>query len=110
MSLCLGYTRSRRILMRRFCLVLAVAIATFAPIGLAQQVGPYKVLKTAKVGGEGGFDYIYAHVAGRRLHIPRGGTRAIQATDTAPAVAAEPARITVFNLATHDPPGENPCP
>src|SRR5437667_11476321 len=108
MSLCLGYTRSRRILMRRFCLVLAVAIATFAPIGLAQQVGPYKVLKTAKVGGEGGFDYIYADVAARRLYIPRGGTRAIPATDTAPAVAAVPGRITVFNLDTLEPIGEIP--
>ena len=57
--------------MRQFCLVLAVAIATFAPIGLAQQAGPYKVLKTARVGGEGGWDYIYADVAGRRLYIPR---------------------------------------
>ena len=60
--------------MRNFCLVLAVAIATFAPIGLAQQGGPYKVLKTARVGGEGGWDYIYADVAGRRLYIPRRGT------------------------------------
>ena len=94
--------------MRRFCLVLAVAIATFAPIGLAQQVGPYKVLKTAKVGGEGGFDYIYADVAGRRLYIPRGGTRAIPATDTAPAVAAVPGRITVFSLDTLEPVGEIP--
>ena len=49
--------------MRQFCLVVAVAIATFAPIGLAQPAGPYKVLKTAKVGGEGGWDYIYADVA-----------------------------------------------
>ena len=62
--------------MRQFCLVLAVAIATFAPIRLAQPAGPYKVLKTARVGGEGGWDYIYADVAGRRLYIPRRGTPA----------------------------------
>ena len=61
--------------MRQFCLVLAVAIATFALIGLAQQAGPYKVLKTARVGGEGGWDYIYADAAGRRLYIPRRGRR-----------------------------------
>ena len=60
--------------MRRFCLVLTMAIATLAPIGLAQQAGPYKVLKTARVGGEGGWDYIYADVAGRRLYIPRRGS------------------------------------
>ena len=62
--------------MRRFCLTFAAGIAMVASIGLAQQAsttGPYKVLKTAEVGGEGGFDYVYADVAGRRLYIPRTG-------------------------------------
>src|SRR5271157_1029636 len=92
--------------MRQFCLALAVAIATFAPIGLAQQASPYKVLKTARVGGEGGWDYIYADAAGRRLYIPRGATRAVAATDTTPAVEAVPARLTIFNLDTLEPAGE----
>ena len=48
--------------MRRFSLVLAV-MATFAPSGFAQEAGPYKVLKKARVGGEGGWDYIYADAA-----------------------------------------------
>ena len=61
--------------MRRFCVFIAAAITAFAPVGLAQ-TGPYKVLKTAKVGGDGGFDYIYADVDARRLYIPRSGTRA----------------------------------
>src|SRR5579862_799431 len=43
------YLRSGRTRMRPSCLVLAGAIATFAPIGSAQQVAPYKVLKTARV-------------------------------------------------------------
>ena len=63
--------------MRRFCSILAAGIA-MALIGLAQQTstpGPYKVLKTAKVGGLGGFDYIYADDAGRRLYIPRGAVQ-----------------------------------
>jgi DNA-binding beta-propeller fold protein YncE len=88
--------------------MLAVAIATFAPIGSAQQVAPYKVLKTARVGGEGGWDYIYADAAGRRLYIPRGATREIPATDTKPAVPAIQARLTVFNLDTLEPAGEIP--
>ncbi|MGD1093172.1 MAG: hypothetical protein ABSB35_14420 [Bryobacteraceae bacterium] len=92
--------------MRRVCLVLAVSIATFAPIGVAQSAGPYKVLKTARVGGEGGWDYIYADAAGRRLYIPRGATREVAATDTTPAVAAVPARLTIFNLDTLEPVGE----
>src|SRR5437763_8556326 len=82
--------------MRRFCLVAATTIALIAFIGLAQQsstAGPYKVLKTAKVGGDGGFDYVYADDAGRRLYVPRTG--------------ANP-RITVFNLDTLEPAGEIP--
>jgi hypothetical protein len=62
--------------MQRSFLLFAVGTAMLTSIGLAQQAptaGPYKVLKTAKVGGEGGFDYIFADVAGRRLYIPRNG-------------------------------------
>jgi len=81
---------------QRSFLVFAVGIAMLSSVGLAQQSpsgGPYKVLKTAKVGGEGNFDYVYADVAGRRLYIPR--------TATNP-------RITVFNLDTLEPAGEIP--
>jgi DNA-binding beta-propeller fold protein YncE len=92
--------------MRVFCLVLAASVAVLAPIGLAQQDSPYKVLKTAKVGGEGGWDYIYADVAGRRLYIPRGATRAVAATATAPEVPAVGARLTMFDLDTLKPAGE----
>ena len=67
---------------------------------------PYKVLKAARVGGEGGTDYIYADVAGRRLYIPRGSQRAIAATDTSPAKEAVNGRITVFDLETLKPLGE----
>jgi DNA-binding beta-propeller fold protein YncE len=92
--------------MCQFCLVLAAAVAMFAPIGLAQKDGPYKVLKTARVGGEGGWDYIYADEAGRRLYIPRGATREVAATGTAPAVPAVQARLTIFDLDTLKPLGE----
>jgi DNA-binding beta-propeller fold protein YncE len=63
-------------------------------IALAQSTGPYKVVKTAKVGGDGGFDYIYADNDGRKLYIPR----------TQPGTP----RITVFNLDTLAPIGEIP--
>src|SRR5262249_13927677 len=101
-----GIYFSGRTLMRQLCLVLAVAIAVFAPTGLAQPAGPYKVLKTARVGGEGGWDYIYADTAGRRLYIPRGATRAVAATETAPAIPAVPARLTIFDLDTLERVGE----
>ena len=58
-----------------------------------ETTGPYKVLKTIKVGGVGGFDYVYADDVGRRLYIPRTGT---------------PPRITAYNLDTLEPAGEIP--
>lgn len=90
--------------------VLTCAITVGVAAGSAQTpaAGPYTVLKTAKVGGDGGFDYIFADEAGRRLYIPRGGTRAVPATATTPEVPAVPGRITVFNLDTLAPIGEIP--
>ncbi|MGA2715300.1 MAG: hypothetical protein ABSG41_19540, partial [Bryobacteraceae bacterium] len=77
--------------MRGFILgFVAVGIALIVSLGLAQQ-GPYQVLKTARVGGLGGFDYVYADVDGRRLYIAR----------TGPA-----SRMTVYNLDTLEPVGE----
>jgi DNA-binding beta-propeller fold protein YncE len=50
----------------------------------------------------GGFDYVYADVAGRRLYIPRGG---VAATTTAAALTG---RVTVFDLDTLASVGEIP--
>jgi DNA-binding beta-propeller fold protein YncE len=76
-------------------------LALVACIGFAQApaTGPYKVLKTAKTGGLGGFDYIYADVEGRRLYIPRG---AVQGDNPMPG------RVTVFDLDTQASVGEIP--
>ncbi len=71
--------------MRKCLVISAAALAAFAALGLAQDSGPYKILKTVKAGGVGGFDYVYADSAGRRLYIPRTGN---------------PARVTVLNLDT----------
>jgi DNA-binding beta-propeller fold protein YncE len=70
----------------------AAIVALFAAAQTAAP-GPYKVLKTARVGGSGGFDYVYADAAGRKLYVPRTGPTA---------------RITVFNLDTLEPTGEIP--
>lgn len=97
--------------MKHITLISALAVSTLASTLGAQQPsadGPYKVLKTTRVGGEGGSDYIYADVAGRRLYIPRGGSRAVPATDSTPAKPAVPGRITVFDLETIAPLGEIP--
>jgi DNA-binding beta-propeller fold protein YncE len=80
--------------MRRTPLILA-AIATILPFAgpslQAQTAAPYKVMSTTKVGGEGGFDYVYADVAARKLYIPRLGATG---------------KITVFDLDTLKPVGE----
>lgn len=77
--------------MRRVFLMLAAVVAMMPFSSLAQQAGPYKVLQTVKVGGEGGFDYVYADDVARKLYVPRLG----------PA-----GKITVFNLDTLKPAGE----
>ena len=79
--------------MRRFGVVLVAGIAVSTILGFAEApaAGPYKVLKTVKVGGAGGFDYVYADVEGRRLYVPRTGS---------------PGRVTVFNLETLESVGE----
>ncbi len=88
--------------MRRFCLAVGVLMTLADGAGWAQQApdaGPYKVLTTAKVGGLGGFDYIYADNVARRVYIPRGAVQ---------GAAPVPARVTVFNLDTLAPAGEIP--
>lgn len=96
--------------MRPELVLFAASIVACSPLALAQtmdhQDGPYKILKTARVGGEGGWDYIYADAAGRKLYIPRGAVKAAPATDTTPATPEVPARLTVFDLDTLKPAGE----
>ena len=84
--------------MRKLILIAAIVAMALSLVGVAQQSGPYKVLKTAKVGGEGGWDYIYADSAGRRLYIPRRGSQAAAATDNRPATQAIPTRLSIYNL------------
>jgi hypothetical protein len=59
----------------------------------------------ARVGGEGGTDYIHASTDGR-LYITRNAVRAVAATDSTPAREAVPGRVTVFDLTTLKPLGE----
>ncbi len=81
----------------------AAGLALFAASASAQQTpaaaqpptagGLYHVQKTTKVGGEGGFDYVYADADGRRLYVARSGPTP---------------RVTVFDLDTLAPAGEIP--
>src|SRR5215475_14482336 len=94
--------------MRRNAVLFTVMVALLTSAGLAFQAGtdgPYTIIKTARVGGEGGTDYIYADTVGRRLYITRGATQAQPATDTRPEVPAFEKRTTIFNLDTLEPAG-----
>jgi DNA-binding beta-propeller fold protein YncE len=80
--------------MFRLGLGVAITIVICTPTGWAQQTpaaGPYKALKTAKVGGDGGFDYVNVDAENRRLYIARTG---------------KTPRINVYNLDTLEPVGE----
>ena len=79
--------------MRPILAILALAAGMTATAAAAQASGPYKVLRTVKAGGDGGFDYVYADAAGRKLYVPRSG----------PAP-----RVTVFDLDTLAQVGELP--
>lgn len=88
-------TRLERLIV--LAILLSAAMAMLSSLGSAQSAataGPYKVLKTAKVGGEGGYDYILADSEARRLYIPRGGQTGGQ--------------VMVFNLDTLDSAGSIP--
>src|SRR5579885_3661116 len=51
--------------------LLAALLLVLPQPGLAEP--PYRILRTVTVGGDGGFDYIVADSAGRRLYIARSG-------------------------------------
>jgi len=71
-------------------LALGLAALALAGPGNAQN-GPWRIVSTVKAGGDGGFDYVYADAANRRLYIPRPGN---------------PARVSVFDLDTLNSVGE----
>jgi hypothetical protein len=72
----------------------ALTVALLASLGWTQEAsaeGPYKVLKTVKAGGDGGWDYVSADVEGRRLYFARTGPTP---------------RMMVYDLDTIEPVGE----
>src|SRR5215813_13028435 len=101
--------RAGRPHMLRLAFTLVLAIGLSVAITSAQQpstTGPYKVLKTARVGGEGNWDYIYADVAGRRLYIPRRAPAVPAGTEGPAPTSTVRTRLSIFNLDTLEPAGE----
>lgn len=63
------------------------------------QSGAYRLLKTEKVGGEGGFDYVYADADGRSLYIPRGNRVTVYDLDTLKSLGEIPKTERVHGVA-----------
>ena len=83
--------------MRRSYQLIAAGIVMFSPSAwapAAPAAEPYKIINSAKVGGEGGFDFVVADSDGRRLYIPRS--------------AGANSRVTVYDLDTLKSVGEIP--
>lgn len=62
---------------RFFARIAIASLVALLPLAaassLSAQEGPYKILNTVKVGGEGGFDYVTADPANRTLYVARSG-------------------------------------
>ncbi len=58
-------------MLSKLLLFAAVATIPLLPLAVQAQDGPYKVLQTVKVGGEGNFDYVTADSVGRNLYVAR---------------------------------------
>ena len=84
-------------LKRTIASYLVVATACSGASALAQQIpsnaGPYRVLKTVKVGGDGGFDWPFVDSDSGKLYIPRTGNTP---------------RISIYELSTLKPAREIP--
>jgi DNA-binding beta-propeller fold protein YncE len=82
--------------------ILTLASGAIAPMAAAAEA--YKVVNSAKVGGAGGFDYVFADVDGRRLYIPRSGAMSSRVTvfdlDTLKSVGVVPNTNGVHGVAT----------
>jgi DNA-binding beta-propeller fold protein YncE len=92
--------------MGRIAAIAAALILATVGVDTARQApaaGPYRVLKTARVAGEGSWDYIYADVAARRLYIPRHPS---SADLTKPGPPIIPTRLAIYDLDTLEPVGE----
>src|SRR5215470_4396745 len=77
----------------RPAMIVCVFLFAIASLARSEDSSSCKVLKSTRVGGEGGFDYLSADVEARRLYVPRSGPEG---------------RLTVWDLDTLAPVGEIP--
>jgi len=71
--------------------------------------GPYKLLRSQKVGGEGPFDYVYADSDGRKLYVPRGDRVSVFDLDTLKPLAEIPGAAGARGVAVDPASGHGFC-
>ena len=59
--------------MNRATFVRSAALCALLPLAAMPALAQYKILRTQKVGGEGGFDYVTADSSSRTLYVARSG-------------------------------------
>jgi len=63
----------QKLTIRKASVIFAALLPITAASPVLAQDGPYKILSTTKVGGDGGFDYLTADPANRTLYVARSG-------------------------------------
>ncbi len=84
-----------------FTLLSCVALLAALPARAADEAPgkPYGVTKTVRVGGPGGWDYVYADSEARRLYVPRGDHISVYDLDSLEPVATIPGSGNVHGVA-----------
>jgi DNA-binding beta-propeller fold protein YncE len=80
----------------------ALVLSPGAAAAAAQDMAPaqpYRVIKSERVGGLGGWDYVFADSDNRRLYIPRGDRITVFDLDSLEAVATIPGSHSVHGVA-----------
>jgi DNA-binding beta-propeller fold protein YncE len=80
------------------CLI-PLAVASLSQAQSAGSDPQYKVIKTLRIGGQGGWDYVTADAENRRLYIPRGDRITVFDLDTLAAAGTIPNSNSVHGVA-----------
>ena len=87
---------------RQFLALLQITAAIGLPLAATAQAEPgpsYKVIKSERVGGAGGWDYVYADDSARRLYVPRGDRITVYDLDSLASVGTIPSTPSVHGVA-----------
>lgn len=84
---------------RQRAALLSAMIGALAGVSLAQTDGGFKVIRSVRVGGEGGWDYLTVDAASRRFYVTRGTHVMVLDADTLEPVGEIPKTEGVHGVA-----------